>query len=224
MDLGKKIIKNIIFDLDNTLYDEKDFIFKFINSLKKKYNFKFFNRKVYLKNKVYERKNFIQFILKNEKKYTKKLHNQIFLEFLNSKIRIKIFKNLDKILTLLKKKKIKLIILTNGNPIVQQKKIYKLKLKKYFNYIFFARKIYKDKPSQKTFRIILRKSNAKCNETLMIGDNYYTDIIGAKKSGLMTLLLFNDVKKSYDYKNIDFKAKSLNSLIFFLKKIITYNK
>jgi len=142
-------------------------------------------------------------------------------QFRNFKYTIKPFNDLKKILLLLIKKKIKLTILTNGNVEIQKKKIHNLNLKKYFNYIFFARKVYKDKPSITTFKIVLNKIKAKNSETLMIGDDYYTDIIGAKKAGLRTLLLYNTFKIYYNKKNIDYKTKSLKSLFLILNKIIT---
>ncbi|MBO7506267.1 MAG: HAD family hydrolase, partial [Paludibacteraceae bacterium] len=44
-----------------------------------------------------------------------------------------------------------------------------------------------NKPSQAYFDYAIRTSGASASETLMIGDNFSTDILGAKAAGLHTM-------------------------------------
>jgi putative hydrolase of the HAD superfamily len=213
-------INAVIFDLDDTLYDERIYLSKFFLFLSKKYKFNFYYRKYFFKKKIYKKKDFIRFILIKEKKFSYLFHKKIFNEYKVFKTKIFLNSYAKKIFIFLKKKNVKLFILTNGHPYIQNNKIKYLGIKKYFNNIFFARKLYKDKPSLKTFKIVLQKIKMLPEQVLMIGDEYYTDIVGARKLGIKTLFL-NNSSKIYPYGEFIFNIKSLKEGFLMLKKIIT---
>jgi YjjG family noncanonical pyrimidine nucleotidase len=81
-------------------------------------------------------------------------------------------------------KRYELHIITNGFVEVQYKKLDNSQLRQYFNKIFISEEIQSPKPSLQIFRHALKSSNAKKRESLMIGDSWEVDIIGAMGAGI----------------------------------------
>ena len=78
----------------------------------------------------------------------------------------------------------KMHIITNGFNLVQHKKIENSGLKKYFDKIITSEEAGVKKPNPYIFQYALQQANAVANESLMIGDNWEADIMGAKNAGL----------------------------------------
>jgi putative hydrolase of the HAD superfamily len=77
-----------------------------------------------------------------------------------------------------------LFIITNGFREVQLKKLEVSGLQKYFRKVYISEDIKAPKPSQKIFEHAVKSSNAKKESSLMIGDDFQTDIIGALQFGI----------------------------------------
>jgi putative hydrolase of the HAD superfamily len=60
-------------------------------------------------------------------------------------------------------------------------------LEKYFDEVFTARDLKATKPDSAFYRGILRKLELAPDEVVMVGDQFETDIAGAKKTGLWTI-------------------------------------
>ncbi|MGI8893366.1 MAG: YjjG family noncanonical pyrimidine nucleotidase [Bacteroidia bacterium] len=75
-------------------------------------------------------------------------------------------------------------IITNGFWEVQQIKLDKSGLNKYFKNIFVSDLLGHKKPDIKIFNHALEIATAGSHEALMIGDNYECDIIGARSAGI----------------------------------------
>lgn len=73
-------------------------------------------------------------------------------------------------------------ILSNGFNEVQDTKIERVGMKSYFDTIILSDHIGKNKPDPILFEHALGRANATRQESIMIGDNIKTDIIGAKNS------------------------------------------
>ncbi len=84
----------------------------------------------------------------------------------------------------LKSKGYHLHIITNGFKEVQLKKMKNSGLAPYFEKIFVSEEISAPKPDKRIFRHALVNCNAKKEKSLMIGDSWDTDILGAKNVGL----------------------------------------
>ncbi len=90
-------------------------------------------------------------------------------------------------------KKYSLHIITNGFKEVQYKKIKNSGIKKYFKTITTSEEIGVKKPNPIIFKRALEKANALAEKSIMIGDSFEADILGAKNIGLQTLF--------YNYRN-----------------------
>ncbi len=82
------------------------------------------------------------------------------------------------------KKKYRLHIITNGFNEVQYKKLKNSGIKHFFEKIVTSDNAGSQKPNMKIFEYALTSVNAKKKESLMIGDDWEIDILGAKAYGL----------------------------------------
>lgn len=78
-------------------------------------------------------------------------------------------------------------IITNGFEEVQFKKLKNSNLLPFFNQIITSEKVGAKKPNPKIFSYALDIANAKAKESIMIGDNFEADILGAKNAGMQTI-------------------------------------
>ena len=78
-------------------------------------------------------------------------------------------------------------IITNGFQEVQTTKMMNSKIFEYFSTITTSEEAGVKKPHPHIFDRALRKSKALPKNSIMIGDNYAADIVGAKNAGLQTV-------------------------------------
>ena len=88
----------------------------------------------------------------------------------------------------LKRRGYRMHMTSNGFHEVQYKKLASRGLRSYFDTIILSEDAGANKPSLAFFDYALRQSGAEVATTLMIGDNLQTDIFGAMRAGLDTLL------------------------------------
>jgi len=104
--------------------------------------------------------------------------------------------------------KYELHIITNGFEEVQNLKLEKSGIEKYFNSIITSESVGVKKPNPRVFIYALDKANAKAENSIMIGDNLEADIIGAIQCGI-TSIHFNLENLKY----ADKKYKSVSHLL-----------
>lgn len=104
-------------------------------------------------------------------------------------------------------------ICSNGFHEVQYRKLAAADMAKYFDTIVLSEDAGAPKPSLVFFDHALKATGARRETTIMIGDNYDTDIIGAMDSGLATIL-FNRWDKDFrPPKMPDHTVSSLRQII-----------
>lgn len=94
----------------------------------------------------------------------------------------------------------KVCLLTDLTADIQFKKVVKLKLDKYADFIVTSEEAGVEKPDPKMFELALKKIDLKNNDVCMIGDNFYKDILGAYNMGIQSFWI-NEKSKSVSYDN-----------------------
>lgn len=98
----------------------------------------------------------------------------------------------------------KLHIITNGFQEAQQNKMDSSKISAYFNTMTNAELAGVKKPNRGIFELALKLANAHPQESIMIGDNYEADILGARDAGFEVILFdYHKAETSADIKKID---------------------
>jgi len=97
------------------------------------------------------------------------------------------------------KKEFHIHIITNGFPEVQHHKIKHSGLQDYFDVIITSEGCGYSKPDARIFAHALKKSGAKKEEALMIGDDLAVDIVGARNAG-WDQVFFNPAKGAHSEK------------------------
>jgi putative hydrolase of the HAD superfamily len=98
-------------------------------------------------------------------------------------------------------------IITNGFNEVQSKKMEKSGLTKYFKSIITSEDVGVKKPNPIIFEYALEQTKATSSESIMIGDNWEADIMGAKNAG------FDVIYCNFNNEPVSESIKSVSNLI-----------
>lgn len=225
------MIKHIFFDLDRTLWDfeknaQETLEEIFLNfSLEKKgvNNFESFMKRYKSHNEklwdLYKQGSI-------EKKYLRDQRFQLTLEEFNindaglahqigmyyiktSPLKTKLFPHCLGIMKYLDQK-YKLHIITNGFEEVQHIKLEKSGLTPFFNCIITSEKAGVKKPNSRIFEYAINQAQASIKNSVMIGDDLYADILGAKDVGI-DQIYFNPEKNPH-YEEVTYEISCLSHL------------
>lgn len=192
------MIKVILFDLDDTLYRERDFVYSGFLEVSKYIGEKF----------NYDVDHIYNTILKI---FHKDGRNNIFDKLCNQ---YSINENIDKLVQVYRdtNPNIKLYddaiyllnkirdgfglgIITDGKNTVQWNKIKSLDVQRYMDKIIVTDDLGLEywKPSKKSYNQMLEHFGGKANEFIYIGDNPNKDFISAKKMGINTIRIIREI-------------------------------
>lgn len=216
--------KAVIFDLDGVLLDEKEYVLAAYRSIARFLSGYCALQEEELFNKL------VEYLDKKGSMYPR-LFNDIVSELgldesLVTEI-LRIYSSVDAPLKLrsgafevlegLKKRGIMLCLVTNGLVETQRNKVRLFRLDTLFELIVYAREMGKEleKPHPASYLAILEKLCLKPQDVLAVGDNPYTDFVGAKKLGIYTSrLLSGEFKNTFlsdDYE-ADCSLKELSEI------------
>lgn len=127
--------------------------------------------------------------------------------------KVNLFPNAISVLDYLSPKYL-LHLITNGFSEVQETKLKVSGLGNYFRTVITSEEAGVKKPNPEIFQFALQKSGANINNSLMIGDDFEVDIVGAKNVGIDQVLF--DPDKKYQRNGSTFTIRDLGELQRFL--------
>lgn len=223
------MIKAVLIDIDDTIFDfEKCSKNSFLKTLEKfnlkfkEEDFSYFNKVndiLWTKQKLGEiniKEVFIKRDYQMGKYFNldieKGLFNDLFVKFLYDEIEM--VDGIEDLLLYLSDK-YKIFTASNGIFKMQENRLKKSNLDKYFDKIFVSDKIGFEKPDKKFFQKIMDLIKFSNDDLIMIGDSIKSDIIGAKNSKIKSIY-FNKEDKKISDKNFTYQVKNLSEI----KKIL----
>ena len=198
------MIKALILDLDNTLYDENLYFFAVFKEFSKKHLLDYIKIKSILTDDFrLNSSDIFTDTLRKIDYFTEARHNELFTIYQTIDCKLKLDKDALEIISYAQKKNIKLAIITNGEVLAQQNKIKVLGLHNEIEHIIYAREngIAFEKPHEQPFLIALKRLKINSNEVLFVGDHPLTDIEGAKKVGIKSIRIYKGYAAKISYKH-----------------------
>jgi len=147
--------------------------------------------------------------------------NAVYLDFMPEQNQLK--EGVLETLSELKKKKYSMFIITNGFKEVQHKKLVSSGLQPYFQKVFISEDIKIAKPGYGIFEYAVKSANAPKTKSIMIGDDWETDIEGAANFGIDSVYIHpenifmqNQMTDNTKRKNQVYFLKSMKELTLIL--------
>ncbi len=208
------MIRAVIFDLDNTIYDydvcneramnvlEEYCIQKFsMTRIRFRQNFEFAKKVVKKRiedtgashNRMLYMQNFLEKSGKKPALYSLELYN-VYWDAMLADMRP--FPYVRPLFNYLSEKQIKTGVLTDLTAHIQHRKLQALGIAEYADVIVTSEEAGKEKPDRCMFDLIIEKSGFEPEELLMIGDSYEKDILGAYAAGMHAILFRKEMKES----------------------------
>lgn len=223
------MIKAIVFDLDDTLISEREYIQSGFNVVAKALSEKYelLQQDVFLKlmNLFQESsKNVFNRLLDFYRiNYTVEDIKELIAIYRHHLPNISLYEDANLMLNELAKKNLKLGIITDGYQVTQRNKLVALNINSYFDAIIVTDEIGREfwKPHARPYELIKEQLDVEFNEMMYIGDNISKDFVTAKKLGIKTIHIkrdegiYTDLKYAQEYE-ADYQISSLEQVINFI--------
>lgn len=195
------MIRAILFDLDDTLYDEMEFVkggFKAVSSYISRNNKVNQNAVYKLLLDVLERHGrgyTFDIVLKKLDLYSRELILKLVEIYRMHKPNLSLYPGIKAVLSILRNQGYKVGLITDGNVGVQKSKVEALRVKDVMDCMVFSDKygIEKRKPSSFPYRKALDVLGVRPQESMYLGDNPNKDFVTAKKMGMYTVRIKKDM-------------------------------
>ncbi|HNS42590.1 MAG TPA: YjjG family noncanonical pyrimidine nucleotidase [Taishania sp.] len=223
--------QNIFFDLDKTLWDfetNSERALKYLfDSTQDKHQLPSFHKFL----QIYKEVNATLWVKYGKKKITKEelrtnrfkttffklglFNNEISQYFEEEYIRISplqttLFPNTIETLKMLQNDDYQMHIITNGFKEVQYIKLENSGLLPFFDKIICSEEVGVNKPNIEIFQHALQLANAKAEKSVMIGDDWEVDVMGAERAGMHGVHF--DAEKKYQRSKVENRIHNLNEL------------
>lgn len=213
--------KYIVFDLDDTLYYEIDYLKSAYLEIAQ-----ILNRKD--KNKLYEKMLHLYSDKQNVFSYLTKFYpNKITMDRLLELYRghfpsIKLNPGAREVLDYCKNSNHKLGLLTDGRSVTQRNKLKALGIESRFDQIIISEEFGTEKPSEKNYSVFME--NVEDTDFFYIGDNFNKDFISPNRLGWTTIALLDKGRNIHtqnievfgDYRP-DFKVECLKDILTYIE-------
>lgn len=186
-------LKAVIFDLDDTLYSEKEYVksgYKAIGSILPEV----LGAEEKLWKAFEEKKKAVDVVLKEEGIYTEELKKKCLHVYRNHKPEIHLYDEALKLLKELRNRQLRLGLITDGRPEGQRAKIEVLNLEEFMDFIIVTDELgdieYR-KPCEKAFCLMRDNLGIAYEEMCYVGDNIRKDFIAPEKLGMKAIWFRN---------------------------------
>ncbi|WP_457612083.1 TIGR02253 family HAD-type hydrolase [Methanocaldococcus sp.] len=223
------MIKGILFDLDDTLYNSSEFV-----SIARREAVKSmidaglnvsFDEAMSILNKIIKDKgsnygkHFDDLVKTILGRYDPMIIATGIITYHNVKVALlRPYPNTIKTLIKLKNMGLKLGVLTDGLTLKQWEKLIRLGIHPFFDDVITSEEFGLGKPHEEFFRYGLKRMNLKADEVIYVGDRIDRDIEPAKKLGMITVRIlkgkYKDLKGEADY-----TIKDIGDLINIVKEL-----
>ena len=180
----------VVFDLDDTLYSEMDYVlsgYKFLSELIEKLYSKS-TYQTFIKALNANNSDVFSYVIA-EHKLPRTLKEHLILAYRYHTPNIKLHEGVISILEQLKNKKIPMYLITDGRGITQRLKITSLEIESFFESVFISEEVGVRKPEPDTFIAIQREHP---NESIVyVADNPKKDFIVPKQLGWNSIGILN---------------------------------
>ena len=224
------MIKAVVFDLDDTIISEREYIKSGFKSVASKISKEHGLDEFYVyetMDRLFEEssKNVFNRLLDNlEVDYDIEYIKYLISIYRNHMPSIKLYDDAKEILDYLKNSKIKLGIITDGYQITQRNKLKVLNIDEYFECIVITDELGREywKPHRKPYEIVKEALGLQYEEIVYVGDNINKDFITANKLGMNTVMInrlegvYSNIDKDESYK-AKIEINTLTSLVEVLK-------
>jgi len=224
------MVKAVIFDLDETLYDEMQFVksgFMAVSLyMANKSNIsadKFYKKLMEILSES-GRGNVFDIVLKKLELFEKASVCELIKVYRTHKPILSLHSEVNGILAELENKSYKLGLITDGNVEVQRNKVDVLGIKDIFACKVFSDEygIKKQKPNSFPYRKALKCLSVMPQQSIYVGDNPYKDFITARKLGMHTVRVMRGwyLSVSLDKEHeADFEIKRLDDILDILEQV-----
>ena len=93
----------------------------------------------------------------------------------------------------LKSQGYRLAVISNGITIKQWEKLIRLNINSFFDAVITSEEVGKEKPDKLIYDVALRKMNGNPEKSVMVGNKFKADALGAVNAGLSAILVNSDV-------------------------------
>ena len=182
----------VILDLDNTLYDEKEYFIQVFSKFEAQLGldpgslFKSFADLD--RNKSQD---ILRDTLSHASCYSVDNHSKLFDLYSSCSVSISLPGKSVKFIEIMRENNTRLAVLTNGVVSVQKNKVRNLNLENFVDKVFYARGMGfgSEKPDRRCFDTILKFFNVRAEDAIVIGDSYENDYLGGRSAGIESLWL-----------------------------------